>query len=576
MNDSLLLMQVLFEIAMSIGNSLDLDVMLQESVSNYLRKLNCLAGCVLTLEKVGDDKSDDSPHFHYTKHYSIPRDIYGNKACQAAMKQIPKQLSGSQLDDFLRTLPLRGESNGTNFHIMELPDFGLLLLLKSGIALEKPVIQSLKRLNLKLARSAIACLNNREVHHYNRQLKDEMRQRRQMEEQLLQARKMEAIGTLAGGVAHDFNNLLSIILGNISLAMVDVEPGQSYSPRLDDVEEATMKARDLANKFITFSSGGKPILYPAGSLEFLEEIVENDLSSKPFDLRIHAPGEISRVNIDKIQMRQVVLNIIENAVEAQSGNEFKRVDVTVRNVRVDNASTGHQVPAGHYVVIGILDKGVGIPQEQLPKIFDPYYSTKRMGSRKGTGLGLSIAHSIVQKHAGYLVPLSKPEQGTTMNIYLPALDKLPVEPDHQLRGDTPQSKPVTSPTPAEKKHILVMDDEPQMLDMLGKMTSMLGYNVTKARNGNEAIELYSRSMGSEEPIDAVILDLTIKNGMSGEQGIKQLLELDPGVVAVASSGQTDNPMLTAFDNYGFKGALEKPFSMGKLREVLKTVLKNKN
>jgi len=570
MNDSLLLMQVLLEIAMSIGNSLDLKEMLQESLSSYLQKLNCAAGAVLTLGNGGHDENQDG--YYYSINYTIPREIRTNSTCLEAMKQIPERLTGSQLTDFLKSLPLQGEINGNYYHIMELPDFGLLLLVKSGVDLEMPVIRSLKRLNIKLARSGIACKNNQEVRSYNRQLKDEMQRRKQMEEQLLQARKMEAIGTLAGGVAHDFNNLLSIILGNLSLAMIDIEPGNNYSPRLDDVEDATMKARDLANKFITFSSGGKPFPAPCNVKKFLEEVHVKDLQSPALDLRLLAPGDLRRINMDKGQMKQALLNIIENAIEAQAETGSKRLNITVRNVPVTETTAMHQVPPDTYVVITVQDKGVGIAEDQLPKIFDPYYSTKRMGSRKGTGLGLSIAHSIVQKHGGFIIPRSQPNQGTTISIYLPAMEALPDETDTGKLKNTFKQKQIQDEALKEKKRILIMDDEPMMLDMLSKMAKILGYRVTPARDGKEAVQLYSQSMDTEEPIDAVILDLTIKNGMNGEQGMKKLLKLDPEIVAVASSGNTENPMISSYSSYGFKGALEKPFSMGKLREVLKTVL----
>jgi len=205
----------------------------------------------------------------------------------------------------------------------------------------------------------------------------------------------------------------------------------------------------------------------------------------------------------------------------------------------------------------IKDQGVGIPEKYLANIFDPYFTTKEEGSV----LGLATAYSIIKKHDGHITVESWLGVGTTFDIYLPDFEK-PVaikEADRQIPG---------------QGGILVMDDEASLRKMVGRILEKLGYEVELAKDGAEAIEMYKRAKEAEKPYDVVILDLTIPGGMGGREAIKSLLEIDPGVKAIVSSGYSDDPVLANFWEYGFKGMLPKPFESNSLGKVLNEVLKD--
>lgn len=569
MKHALIKLQVFYEIAMSIGNSLDLNQMLQESLTAYLRKLNCSAGAVFMTDVENGNNEKDSV-YRFNLIYSIPRQIKRNATCIHALKQVPDAVPHSQVTRFMNTLPFNGQhGEGDFFHIMELPGFGLLLLVKSSVDLEQPMIQSLRSLNEKLAGSCIACLQNQKVTQYNQQLKREIQERRRIEEALLKAKKLEAIGTLAGGVAHDFNNLLSIILGSVSLARMDVQPEDPVFARLNDIEKVSLKARDLTQKFITFSSGGAPVRKPLSVKNLIENIASLECVGSDVVCRSSFPADLWIVDADEGQMKQVFHNVLENAKEAMPRGGT--IDIIAENTQLPAETANGKAPAlplpdGRYIKISIKDKGEGIPKENLPKVFDPYYSSKRKGTDKGMGLGLTIAYSVVKKHGGLIHIESETGSGTEVDIYLPApalQQKITKEID---KADT------VSAGKGAKKKILMMDDEPMMLEMSREMLKRMGYEVALSKNGEEAIQLYQQSLTSGHRFDAVILDLVVKKGMDGETAMQQLLKIDPQVTAIVTSGYSDSPIISEFERYGFKGAINKPFMMNQFKEIVANVL----
>jgi len=200
---------------------------------------------------------------------------------------------------------------------------------------------------------------------------------------------------------------------------------------------------------------------------------------------------------------------------------------------------------------------VGIPEEDLPRIFDPYFTTKP----KGTGLGLASSYSIVRNHHGVITVESEPKMGTTFHVYLPASpgEILPSrEADHYLRKSDGR--------------VLVMDDETDVREVAGKMLSYLGFKVTFAQDGGQALDLYKLAMGRSEPYDAVILDLTVPGGMGGSQAVVKLREVDPAVRAIVASGFATNPVLSNFQAHGFLGAITKPFTLQSMSQTLTQVL----
>ena len=400
-------------------------------------------------------------------------------------------------------------------------------------------------------------------------------ERIRLETQLQQAQKMEAIGVLAGGIAHDFNNMLAAVLGKISIAQMETKPGTKAFELLTEAENAGMRAKGLTAKLITFSKGGDPFKQEVSIGEFVKDSVSSALSGSDIDSEFTIPDDLWPVNIDEVQMKHVIHNIITNAVEAMStcadgaaGRSGQgTIKVSCENVEIGEKD-GLTLKAGKYVKISLKDQGYGIPEENLSKIFDPYYSTKEMGTDKGMGLGLSISHSIVKKHGGLITVESELGVGTTFFICLPESDlglrNAGLGLERKLRT---KKKPIIG-----KRKIFVMDDEEMVRNVTAAMLNKFGYEVELAVEGSEAIEMYKKAKESDQSYDGVILDLTNKIGMGGKEAIKKLLEIDPDVKAIVSTGYSYDPIVTKFREYGFCGALTKPFSMDELGKTVRKVL----
>ena len=386
--------------------------------------------------------------------------------------------------------------------------------------------------------------------------------RKKMEEELLKAQKLESLGVLAGGIAHDFNNLLTAIMGNITLTQMDMQPGSKAFQHLVEAEKASLRARELTQQFITFSKGGEPVKKLTSISGLLKDSVKLTLSGSKVRCDFSIPDNLWKVEIDEGQIRQVINGLINNAKEAMP--EGGVVKVSADNISLDPGIKKYNLPFsnGTYVKIYIQDQGIGIPEENLAKIFDPYFSTKKMGIQKGMGLGLAMAFSVINKHQGYIDVKSEIGTGTTFYTYLPAFEKEVV-----VAKETGKEQLIA------KGRILVMDDEKMVKDVAGKMLSRIGYEVEFAGDGALAIELYKKAKDSPEPFDVVILDLTVPGGMGGMKTIERLKKIDPDVKAVVSSGYAEDPVMTDFKKYGFSGSIGKPYSMSELEKAVDEVMK---
>ena len=378
-------------------------------------------------------------------------------------------------------------------------------------------------------------------------------EKRRIEQELMKADKLNSLGILAGGIAHDFNNILTAILGNIILAKEFTRPGEKIYERLIEAEKASLRAKDLAQQLLTFSSGGAPIKKTMFISELLKESALFALSGSNVQCEFSISNNLWAVEIDEGQINQAINNLIINAI--QSMPEGGRIKLTAENVTV---SEGEK--KGRYVKISIVDQGIGIPKEHLPKIFEPYFTTKQ----KGSGLGLAIVYSIIRKHDGYIEVETELGVGTTFKVYLPASLK-----------NVFMRKGLKEKIQTGKGKILVMDDEELVRKVVGEMLVFLGYEVEFAKEGIEAIELYKKAKAQGQPFDAIIMDLTIPKGMGGKETINKLLEIDPTVKAIVSSGYSTDPVMTEFTKYGFKGFIIKPFKIKELGEVLYRVIMEK-
>jgi CheY-like chemotaxis protein len=266
------------------------------------------------------------------------------------------------------------------------------------------------------------------------------------------------------------------------------------------------------------------------------------------------PSDLWPVEVDAGQISQVIQNLFINAGQAMP--EGGVILTRCENVFIKE---GDALPLseGRYVIISVTDRGGGIPEEYLGKIFDPYFTTKQQGS----GLGLASSFSIVKRHDGFIAVESVEGVGTTFTIFLPATQK-------ELSQEAEENK---TSYPAKGK-ILVMDDEVAIRDVLGVMLQKSGYEVKFAFGGEEAIEIYQAALNGPDRFDAVIMDLTIPGGMGGKEAISILREMDPQVKSIVSSGYSNDPVMANFGEYGFSGVLSKPYRMTELAEKLRIIL----
>ena len=377
--------------------------------------------------------------------------------------------------------------------------------------------------------------------------------RKKMEEEMARAEKLDSIGILAGGIAHDINNLLTVIFGNITLSkMYANREGEVYK-RLEEAERAALRARDVTRQLLTFSKGGAPVKKVTSIKELATESAGFALRGSNVKCEFSFPDDLWHVEADEGQLSQVFNNLIINAAHAMP--EGGTIQVGCENVIVDrnDLSPGMR----KFVSISIMDHGIGIPKEHLSKIFDPYFTTKQ----KGSGLGLSTAYSIVKKHGGGLSVESELGIGTTFQICLPAEE-----------GAVPSHKAEEERFATGKGRILVMDDEEAVRDVAREMLESFGYTVTLARDGTDAIAIYRQAMATGEPFDSVLMDLTIPGGMGGQEALKRIQEIDPGVKAIVCSGYSNDLIMSSYRAYGFRGVVQKPYSLKQLSNSINDVL----
>ncbi len=384
-------------------------------------------------------------------------------------------------------------------------------------------------------------------------------EKRKMEEELLKAQKLESIGILAGGIAHDFNNLLTAILGNISLSKMYVSAGDKVHQKLTEAEKASLRARDLTQQLLTFSRGGAPVKKTSSIAEIIRDSTAFSLSGSKVTCTFTIPDDLWLVEVDEGQISQVINNIILNAEQAMPAGGV--IEVACRNVQV-GADDHLPLQDGRYILLTISDQGEGIPEEALPQIFDPYFTTKD----RGKGLGLSTVYSIVQNHDGHIAVSSKPGFGTTFFIYLP-VSNCPekISSREEIAADPLEVQTV-------KGKILVMDDEENIREVVAEMLRFIGYEVALSRDGEEAVSLYTQALESNEPFSAVLMDLTIPGGMGGGEAIRILRKINPEVKGIVSSGYSNDPILSDYKTFGFQGIITKPYKLGEIRGVLERVL----
>ena len=367
---------------------------------------------------------------------------------------------------------------------------------------------------------------------------------------LLKTQKLESLGVLAGGIAHDFNNILTAVFGNISLARLQLHDSEAVAKRLEDSEKAIVRATDLTKQLLTFARGGEPVKKVVRVNDLLQEAARFVLRGSNVTCEFDHADDLWPVEADGGQLSQVIHNLMLNAVQAMP----KGGTVTIRTEKVSIPPNGDR-----FVRISVADNGVGIPENNLQRIFDPYFTTKS----RGNGLGLATCYSIIKKHGGKIRVESTVGEGTEFIISLPASD--------QECLDDPKLQTKLFPGSGS---VLVMDDNEDVRSTAQVILKELGYTVELAENGTEAVGLYLKRKEQGTPFSAVILDLTIPGGMGGRETIEKLLEIDPDVKAIVSSGYSNDPVMANYREYGFNAVLSKPYRPQEMSQVLRELIES--
>ena len=374
-----------------------------------------------------------------------------------------------------------------------------------------------------------------------------------IEEELQKAQKLEALGLIAGGLAHDFNNLLMGLFAHIGLAHKRSGEGKPVSEHLERALSALDRARGLTAQLLTFSRGGQPVIRPLALGDLLQASTAFALSGSNVTCDQDVPRDLWHCDADEGQIGQVIDNLLLNARQAMpAGGTVTAVACNL----VVSAGVPTSLKPGRYVRLTIRDCGPGIPAHVRPRLFEPFFTTKSTG----TGLGLATCYSIVRKHGGLIEVEAGEGTGASFSVWLPASARKAVP-------DAPSPRAV-----AARGRILVVDDEELVRRAAQQTFEDLGYAVETAASGEEAVAAYTRAPRRSGGFDVVVLDLTLRGGMSGLAALARLREIDPAVCAIASSGYSTDPVMSDPTSHGFAARLPKPYTMDEAAAALTRAL----
>ncbi len=401
----------------------------------------------------------------------------------------------------------------------------------------------------------------RKVRQQTAQLRVQLEKEAHLEAELERAQRLQSLGTMAGGIAHDFNNLLTVVMGNVTLAMLDHRVMALAGDCLTEAEAGAQRARDLTQQILTFARGGEPIRETFALPALVHDTVALALSGAKVRAEVHTPPGLWPVHADRAQVHRALHNLLHHALTAMPGGGI---------ISLDFANHGAAEPAppalapGRYIRATITDHGAGIPAEQLAAVFDPYANAATGGDR----FGLATAYSIAQKHGGLLAVQSRPEFGTTFTLWLPAAPEAPAP----APGFTDLPASALAPINLAGARVLVMDDE-EGIRLLAKMLLRhLGCEPVLTADGAECVETFRAAQAAGRPFDLVILDLTVPGGMGGREAMAALRKLTPDVRAIVSSGYSHDPVLARYRDHGFAASVTKPYEVSGLANAIRAVL----
>jgi len=383
-------------------------------------------------------------------------------------------------------------------------------------------------------------------------------EKKKIEAQFMRAQRMESIGTLAGGIAHDLNNILSPILLSIGVLKTMLDEPQVLEI-LDTVEASARRGADVVSQVLSFARGMEGQRIEIQAKHLLKDIERIIRDTFPKDIRLHTslPSDLWTILGDPTQVHQILLNLCVNARDAMPNGGTLTLNVENRLLDSQYVAMNTQAQPGPYVVISVIDSGMGIPTDVIDKIFEPFFTTKGIG--KGTGLGLSTVIAIVKSHGGFVNVYSEPNQGTTFKIYLPA-QTVPASPQQEM-------VPVSLPR-GNGETVLVVDDEPSILTITGQTLQAFGYRVIRAVDGAEAVAIYAQH---RDEISVVLTDMMMPI-MDGPSTIRALLKINPAVRIIAASGLNANGSIAKVASLGISHFLSKPYTAEILLKTLRTVL----
>jgi len=389
-------------------------------------------------------------------------------------------------------------------------------------------------------------------------------EQKNLEVQFAQSQKMQAVGQLAGGVAHDFNNLLTAMIGFCDLLLMRFRPGDPSFADIMQVKQNANRAANLVRQLLAFSR--QQTLQPR-ILEITDVLVElthllRRLIGESIELKVVHGRDLGLAKVDQGQLEQVIINLAVNARDAMAGGGTLTIR-TANATRTTPLQHAHEVmPAGNYVLIEVSDTGIGIPRENLARIFEPFFSTKEVGS--GTGLGLSTVYGIVKQTGGFIFVESAPGRGTTFQIYLPR---------HQMVEGALALRPEPSEPPAIKDltgigTVMLVEDEDPVRIFGARALRNKGYTVIEAKSGESALEAINLA---EEPIDLLITDVVMPR-MDGPDLVRHVRESHPDMKVIFISGYTEDSFRQRLDSDSEIHFLPKPFSLKQLASKVKEVI----
>lgn len=402
-------------------------------------------------------------------------------------------------------------------------------------------------------------------------------------EESLEKSRVESLALLAAGIAHDFNNVLQTILAHLSLARLETPASSSARQHIDQTLDATQDAQALARQILDFTKGREPKIEVVNLADMLKRSAKLSTMGTQVRCDVAPTSGLWGVEVDARQIRQVIHNLLINACQAMPGGGV--IQGFVENVMVDGRSN-LGLPPGPYAVVRIRDRGCGIPTARLKDIFEPYYTTKESGS----GIGLATCKAIVQRHRGTITVTSKVNVGTEFRVFLPAC---------QILAEDDQVRYAAPPAPARNGNgggtrgrwgngeislpegvvpgsgrVLVVDDQDSVREAAERLLERIGYEPVSASSGQEAIALYRQYANTSEPISAVLLDMTLPGGLSGDEVMTELRKMDRNARVIATSGFFSDDAEATFRRDGYVGVLPKPYAVERLSVKLAEATRN--